>query len=137
MMRFPERRPAVPILRPLALLTTLVLGLSACSGSTSSESKREAFVEVSSVPSKQPVEIQLNNTKLDVTTPDARNVTYDSFCAPSQTNFSVVTCHIVASVNFKLASGSGSLTLCVTDGGSRQCGTSDQGFVVVGLDFKS
>jgi hypothetical protein len=46
------------------------------------------------------------------------------------------TCTIIASANFKLASGSGNLTLCVTDGGTRRCGTSDKGFVVVTVDFK-
>ena len=73
-----------------------------------------------------------------ITTPDTRNVTYDPLCGQSGTDSHhlVETCTIIASVNFKLASGSGSLTLCVTDGGTRQCGTSDKGFVVVAVAFK-
>lgn len=125
------------VLRPLALMATLVLGLTACgSGGGSSDSTRVAFVEVSSVPSGQPVELQLNSTKLDVTTPDSRNVKYDTFCTLRASDFGGTgTCSIIASVNFKGANGHGSLTLCVTDKNTK-CGTSDQGFIVLSVDYK-
>lgn len=122
-------------LRLLAPLAALVLVLTACGGSGNYHEQREALVEVSSTPSGQPIELQLNNTKLDLTTPDTRVVPYVTFCVVSPTDL-VTTCHLSASVNFKLAAGRGSLTLCVAEGQQRECGASNQGSVVVTLDSR-
>jgi hypothetical protein len=78
-------------MRRLAMkIPWIALGLSpvllaACSGGSHNTNNRVAFVEVTSTPSGQPVEIRLNKITLHATTPVAQNVHYDADCTPLTT----------------------------------------------------
>ena len=82
----------MPPPRFFVLLPLIGLGLAACGSSSGSGDTRNVFVEVTSVPSRLPVEIQLNNTKLEATTPVTQNVRYDTLCTNSLTSGSGPTC---------------------------------------------
>ena len=123
--------------RMFALLPLLGLGLAACGGGKGDHS-RVAFVEVTSVPSGLPVQIDLNGAIFQATTPVSRNVSYDPTCV-SPPFVAVPTCSLLGQASLKVDNPSGKqVAMCLTDAGKRRCDSrSDIGFVFVSLDFEN
>jgi hypothetical protein len=77
------------------------------------------------------VEIQLNNTRLNATTPVAQDMRYDAFCAPGEGH-----CTIIGSAFMNIADpNKARVTFCLKDGGKRQCDSSNA-FVTITLEFE-
>lgn len=113
------------------LLSVMVMGMAACDGGGGGGDSRTAFVEVTSTPSGLAVVIQLNNTRLNATTPVAQHVRYDTLCIP--TSLVSSECQVVGSADVRNARG---VTLCVTEGGKRACESETDEFVILVLDFE-
>ena len=115
------------------LFLVMVMGMVACDGGGGGGGdSRTAFVEVTSTPSGLAVVIQLNNTRLNATTPVAQNVRYDTLCIPRGPS-GPAECQVFASADVRNARD---VTLCVTEGGKRSCETRKAEFVVLVLDFE-
>jgi hypothetical protein len=112
----------------------LVMGIAGCGGD-SSDDRRTAFVEVTTSPSGLPVEIQVNNTTVNGTTPVVRNVRYDSLCSPGGLSPGDLDdeCLVVGTAFLRTDDRGARVTLCLTDRGKRVCESGDEGFVVVSL----